>query len=92
MTARELRRQKAGDITVAEDRIRARRCWCGETNPYFSDDFAEACGGTGMLDCFCGGDLCICHWHGQIECTGCEDCQPEYDDESDFPDVDVTFL
>ena len=31
--------------------------------------------------CYCGGDLCVCANHGEIECMGCEDCEPEQDDD-----------
>ena len=43
-------------------------CWC------------ETCGGSGRRDCYCGGDLCVCHLHGGIECDGCEDCDLDEDD------------
>lgn len=23
---------------------------------------------------FVGGDLCVCHHHGEVPCNGCEDC------------------
>ena len=53
------------------------RCWCGMENPYFAPptDAARYCGGSGMLECECGGDLCVCHWHGHQMCPGCEDCE-----------------
>lgn len=25
-----------------------------------------------MLDCFCGGDLCVCKRHGEYECPRCD--------------------
>jgi hypothetical protein len=64
------------------------RCWCGAEGTYdqlFDDDtLGETCGGLGQLQCFCGGDLCVCHHHGETECPGCEDCEPDgggdYDD------------
>jgi hypothetical protein len=60
-------------------------CWCGATGIFdelFSDEpFDEPCGGTRTLYCHCGGDLCVCHHHGQaIECPGCEDCGHADDD------------
>jgi hypothetical protein len=58
-------------------------CWCGVRNPYFSDDLSDTCGGTGTLYCICGGDFCICHNHGEVECAGCEDCDLELEDEFD---------
>lgn len=61
-------------------------CWCGAKGTYdelFADDFPGGCGGSGYLDCECGGDnLCVCHNHGQVECPGCDEC--EYDDEEDW--------
>lgn len=61
-------------------------CWCGVTGPVdelFDDDAVETdCGGTGTVHCYCGGDLCVCHNHGECECFGCESC-----DEAD-PDFD----
>lgn len=62
-------------------------CWCGATGTYdelFDDDLEESCGGSGVLHCFCGGDLCVCHHHGEAECHGCEDC--ETDDDSCYDD------
>lgn len=62
-------------------------CWRGARGTYnqlFDDgDMDGGCGGLGMLNCHCGGDLCICHNHGEIECFGCDDCEPEYDDDDD---------
>lgn len=66
------------------------KCWCGaEAATYeelFSDLIDNSCGGTGTLHCYCGGDLCICHHHGETECQGCEECgfgEPDgdYDDD-----------
>ena len=58
-------------------------CWCGVSRPWFStDDLDPTCAGTGALQCYCGGDQCICHWHGEIDCDGCPDC--EIDDLPDF--------
>jgi len=62
------------------------KCWCGAKRGWFSISFVDrSCGGLGVLDCHCGGDLCICHNHGEIDCGGCSDCEPddeyEYDEE-----------
>lgn len=43
-----------------------------EYGPY--SDLDEGCAGTGFLNCFCGGDLCVCDLNGGVECDGCEDC------------------
>jgi hypothetical protein len=64
-------------------------CWCGArgTADELFDDalFDEDCGGSGYLHCFCGGDLCVCHNHGEVECPGCPDCESDDDfgDEED---------
>lgn len=61
------------------------RCWCGEwgwPEDLFDDDGLEAsCGGSGELNCYCGGDFCVCHHHGEAQCWGCGDCMAEVDDE-----------
>ena len=61
-------------------------CWCGETNPYYAP-LPGRCGGSGTLDCLCGGDFCVCHNHGEVECFGCPDC--EGDDEGDDDQGDL---
>jgi hypothetical protein len=64
-------------------------CWCGVENPYYSDDLPETCGGTGILVCHCGGDQCVCHWHGEVDCDGCADCEEAGDDDcDDYPNED----
>lgn len=53
-------------------------CWCGERRPYYETASAllsSSCAGTGELDCLCGGDQCVCHNHGTVECPGCGACQ-----------------
>lgn len=45
----------------------------------YHDDYLDlegACGGTGWLNCFCGGDTCVCGEEG-AECPGCEDCEAD---------------
>jgi hypothetical protein len=67
-------------------------CWCGVVGEYdelYSDeDLEETCGGTGVLHCFCGGDFCVCHNHGEVPCHGCEDCD-DCGEDDDFYDDDV---
>jgi len=66
------------------------RCWCGESGTYdelFADDLdGPPCGGLGVLHCFCGGDFCVCHHHGEAECPGCEECRhdEEWQDQEDY--------
>jgi hypothetical protein len=59
-------------------------CWCGAVGTYdelFESDYLDMrCGGLGILDCHCGGDLCVCHNHGEVECYGCPDCEGDDDD------------
>lgn len=51
------------------------QCWCGAQGAYedlFNDAFLDrTCGGTESLNCYCGGDLCVCHHHGSTDCPGC---------------------
>ena len=64
-------------------------CWCGEPNPaYIYDHLDASCGGSGFLSCRCGGDLCVCHHHGEVECAGCDDCDPDDGDVRDYFDED----
>jgi hypothetical protein len=51
-------------------------CWCGVKNPYY-EPLPHNCGGSGIIDCLCGGDFCVCHNHSEVECPGCEDCERE---------------
>jgi hypothetical protein len=68
-------------------------CWCGVSGTYdelYNDVGIEAgCGGTGHVDCYCGGDQCVCHHHGQqLDCPGCDECpEREDDDDLDFWDT-----
>lgn len=67
-------------------------CWCGATgtaDELFSDYiYSQTCGGSGYLNCQCGGDFCFCHHHGEVECYGCEDCGYDDDDYDDGYDWD----
>lgn len=52
----------------------------------------ETCGGTGWLDCFCGGDFCACTLHGGMFCGGCEDCQDLEDGDYNEQEVDAKLI
>lgn len=63
-------------------------CWCGAEGTleelFDLSVFSRPCGGSGFLLCYCGGDFCVCHNHGEVECPGCPDCEPEdFDDDRD---------
>lgn len=67
------------------------QCWCGAVgtfNEMFDDDvYSKTCGGSRWLHCKCGGDFCVCHHHGEVECGGCEDCDVDdgdYDEDYDI--------
>ena len=67
-------------------------CWCGVESPYCADvedGLEAACNGTGHLHCYCGGDLCSCHNHGEVQCPGCEECEEEDEDKYDDSEYDV---
>lgn len=38
----------------------------------FSPGYCTHCQNTGWLDCFCGGDLCVCENNGEYPCHYCE--------------------
>lgn len=61
------------------------RCWCnGRRDNWFSEDYLDPdCGGMGVLHCYCGGDQCVCHWHGEVACFGCPDCEETEDEYGD---------
>lgn len=72
-------------------------CWCGATGTYDElydeSGIDHRCGGGGTINCYCGGDQCVCHHHGSIDCDGCEDCESfdDYDDdgfEEGFEDME----
>jgi hypothetical protein len=53
-------------------------CWCGVSRAWFAlPPEGETCGGLRIINCECGGDQCVCHNHGEMECPGCEDCDEE---------------
>lgn len=38
----------------------------------------EGCDGTGIIECHCAGDFCVCLIQGAALCPGCPDCmEPE---------------
>jgi len=63
------------------------QCWCGAKGTYdelFDDEGLDVrCGGMGVLYCECGGDMCVCHHHGETSCFGCPDCEcnDQYDED-----------
>lgn len=42
--------------------------------------WCDACQNTGWINCYCGGDLCICDNNGEYECPYCQSVACEYDD------------
>lgn len=60
---------------------------CGMSPAWFSlEGLDEGCSGNGFVNCYCGGDQCVCHNHGEMECPGCDDCQEDADDDSYLDD------
>lgn len=35
-------------------------------------DWCERCYNTGEVDCYCGGDLCVCWHNGTYACPNCD--------------------
>lgn len=73
------------------ERLDLFRCHCGfigKMEEMFDESiYEQGCGGSGILHCECGGDICVCHHHGEIPCIGCDDCEADEDDEG-FEDDD----
>ena len=40
--------------------------------PDSESGWCDACSGTGEVDCYCGGDLCVCANHGTMPCPHCD--------------------
>jgi hypothetical protein len=38
----------------------------------FSPGYCSHCNNTGYLDCYCGGDLCVCENNGEYPCPYCD--------------------
>ena len=36
-----------------------------------ADDWCEHCDNMGFVNCYCGGDLCVCRNHGEKPCPKC---------------------
>lgn len=33
--------------------------------------WCEECHNTGSVECYCGGDLCVCEYNGEMPCPCC---------------------
>lgn len=42
--------------------------------------YCHHCNNTGWLDCYCGGDLCVCENNGEYPCFHCDGGMAEDDD------------
>lgn len=42
-----------------------------EFEPSDPEEWCEHCQGTGEIDCYCGGDLCVCSNNGTEPCPYC---------------------
>lgn len=36
------------------------------------EGWCDTCHNTGMIDCHCGGDLCVCRNNGELPCPHCD--------------------
>lgn len=36
-----------------------------------SEEYCNHCSNTGIVNCYCGGDLCCCENHGEMDCPHC---------------------
>lgn len=35
-------------------------------------EYCDRCNNTGEVDCYCGGDLCVCDNYGEMVCPRCD--------------------
>lgn len=54
----------------------------------FAPGYCTHCNNTGSIDCYCGGDLCVCENQGEEPCPYCDgwsgfDCDEIEDDPND---------
>lgn len=35
------------------------------------EPYCHTCGNIGIINCYCGGDLCVCENNGEIDCPHC---------------------
>ena len=48
-----------------------------EPDEFYDDDFGcedewcDTCQNMGVIDCHCGGDLCVCYNFGEMPCPNC---------------------
>jgi len=49
--------------------------------------YCSECNNTGWLDCYCGGDLCVCENNGEYPCPYC-DGGAACDDDCDLEEYD----
>ncbi len=71
-------------------------CWCGvqgkPADLFDYDGLPTSCGGIGSVECICGGDFCVCHFHGEVECPGCLDCRSPDQEHDDWEPEDIVPL
>jgi hypothetical protein len=41
------------------------------TDDDFENYFCERCDNMGVVNCYCGGDLCVCRNNGEKDCPDC---------------------
>lgn len=46
-----------------------------------ADFYCCECNNTGMVDCYCGGDLCVCENNGEEPCPHCDGGEALFSDD-----------
>lgn len=52
-----------------------------------ADFYCCECNNTGMVDCYCGGDLCVCENNGEEPCPHCDGGEAFFRDDDYNEDV-----
>lgn len=58
----------------------------------FSPGWCSHCQNTGWVECYCGGDLCICENNGEEPCPYCDGASAEDDDPGEYAEPEPTVL
>ena len=41
-------------------------------------EYCDRCDNDGVVNCYCGGDLCVCENYGEMDCPRCHGMSAEY--------------
>ncbi|HRE42774.1 MAG TPA: hypothetical protein PKY87_02260 [Terricaulis sp.] len=52
-------------------------------------EYCHCCNNDGVVNCYCGGDLCVCENYGEMDCPRCYGASTDdYDPDDDYGSPD----